>query len=285
MTAVKTFEMNLMGRHINLPTAVFAGQVLLGLCFVGDGILNLASYDVRIAYLDLAGAAHLWNSLAALIYISGGLMLVANRGVIAAVLALGGMLMLMTLILHSDYRPGTIGEFAPELRGEVNFKETIVHAAMLGSLVLVVSLVLPTVHSTDLVGSASRWLLSIGGGLLGLYFVINGFWQWYYFDIRLEHIVATGGDPALLPVVIGVQILFGACVAGAFKRRIFLPVLMTVIVLSTIMVHGDLSASAPYPPNAQIHQWFVKGAILAGLLLLFGLARGVLPKAGSTGEY
>jgi uncharacterized membrane protein YphA (DoxX/SURF4 family) len=270
--------MNLIGRKINLPTAVFVGQVLLGLCFVGDGILNLASYDVRIAYLDLAAAAHFWNSLAALIYIAGGLLLVVNRAVIAAVLGLGGMLMLMTLILHSDYRPGTIGEFAPELRGEVNFKETIVHAAMLGSLMLVVGLVLPTGHS------ASRWMLPIGGGLLGLYFVVNGCWQWYYFDIRVEHIVATGGNPAVLPVVIGVQILLGAGVAIAFKRRWLLPVLMTVIVLSTIVVHGDLSASAPYPPNAQIHQWFVKGAILAGLLLLFGLTRSVLPKASSPDE-
>lgn len=268
-----------MGRIINLPTAVFAGQVLLGLCFIGDGILNFASYDVRIAYLDLADAAHFWNSLAALIYIAGGLMLVANRAVIAAVLGLGGMLMLMTLILHSDYRPGTIGEFAPELRGEVNFKETIVHAAMLGSLMLVVGLVLPTVRS------ASRWMLPFGGGLLGLYFVANGCWQWYYFDIRVEHIVATGGNPAVLPVVIGVQILLGAGVAIAFKRRWLLPVLMTVIVLSTILVHGDLSASAPYPPNVQIHQWFVKGAILAGLLLLFGLTRVVLPKASSPDEY
>jgi hypothetical protein len=50
--------------------------------------------------------------------------------------------------------------------------------------------------------------------------------------------------------------------------------LMLVISASTILVHGDLSPTAPYPPNVQIHQWFVKGAILAGLFLIFGLGNG-----------
>ena len=263
-----------MSEKINLPAAIVAGRVLLGLCFIGDGILNLASYDVRIAYLDLAGAAHFWNSLAAVIYIAGGLLLVVNRAVIPAVLALGGMLILMTLVLHSDYQPGTIGEFPAELRGEVNFKETAVHTAMIASLLLVLSLALSTTRSNGAAMGADNWILPFGRILLGLYFVINGCWQWYYYDIRVEHILATGGNPLVLPFVIGVQIIFGLCVVAGFKQRWFLPVLMTVIVLSTVAVHGDLSPSAPYPPNAQIHQWFVKGAILAGLLLLFGLARG-----------
>ena len=45
---------------------------------------------------------------------------------------------------------------------------------------------------------------------------------------------------------------------------------MLIIVASTIVVHGNLSGSAPYPPNAQIHQWFVKASILAGLLMAVG---------------
>jgi|TARA_B110000503_G_scaffold33951_2_gene55170 uncharacterized membrane protein YphA (DoxX/SURF4 family) len=263
-----------MNENASLTAAIVAGRVLLGLCFIGDGILNLASYDVRIAYLDLAGAAHFWNSLAALTYIAGGLLLVVNRAVITAVLALGGMLILMTVVLHSDYSPGTIGEFPPELRGEVNFKETAVHAAMLASLMLVFSVALSTTRSAGATIGANSWILPVGGILLGLYFVINGCWQWHYYDIRVEHIVATGGNPLVLPFVIGVQIVFGLCVVAGFKQRWFLPVLMTVIVLSTVAIHGDLSPTAPYPPNAQIHQWFVKGAILAGLLLLFGLGRG-----------
>ena len=262
-----------MNEKISVPATIVAGRVLLGLCFVCDGILNLASYDVRIAYLDLAGAAHFWNILAAGVYIGGGVLLIANRRVIPAALALGGMLILMTVILHSDYRPDTIGEFPAELRGEVNFKETVVHTAIIASLMLIVGLMLSARSNTSPAIAANNWIVPVGGGLLGLYFVINACWQWYYYDIRVEHIVATGGNPLLLPIVIGVQILFGSCVAAGFKPRWFLPVLMVVIVLSTVAIHGDLSSSAPYPPNAQIHQWFVKGAILAGLLLLFGLSR------------
>ena len=264
-----------MNEKINLPTAITAGRILLGLCFVCDGLLNLTSSDVRFAYLDLAGAAHSWNYLAALVYIGGGLLLIANRAVIPSVVALGGMLSLMTLILHSDYSPGTIGEFPAELRGEVNFKETAVHIAILGSLMLAAYSLLPTARGVGARADLVKWIFPLGRILLGLYFVTNGSWQWFYFDIRVEHIVATGGNPALLPIAIGLQLIFGACVIAGFKLRWFLPVLMAVIVLSTITIHGDLSATAPYPPNAQIHQWFVKAAILAGLLLLFGLSRKV----------
>ena len=262
----------------NMPAMMVAGRVLLGLCFVCDGILNLASYEVRIAYLDLAGAAHFWNSMAALVYITGGLLLIANRFVIAAVLALGAMLILMTLILHSDYSPGTIGEYPPELRGEVNFKETAVHTAIIGSLMLVVYSMLSAAENAALKMVVLNRILLFGRILLGLYFITNASWQSYYYDIRVEHIVATGGNPALLPIVISLQAIFGACVIAGFKLRWSLPVLMTVIVLSTVAVHGDLSPGAPYPPNVQIHQWFVKGAILAGLLLLFGLSQGVSRK-------
>ncbi|MFT5482068.1 MAG: putative membrane protein YphA (DoxX/SURF4 family) [Halieaceae bacterium] len=263
-----------MNEKISSPATITAGRILLGLCFFCDGILNLASHDVRIAYLDLAGAAHFWNNLAALVYVGGGLLLIANKAVIPAAVSLAGMLCLMTLILHSDYSPGTIGEFPPELRGEVNFKETAVHVAIIGSLILVAYTILAAAQGTGTRSSPTKWMFPMGRILLGLYFITNAGWQWYYFDIRVEHIIATGGNPALLPIVIGLQGIFGACVVAGFKLRWALPVLMTIIVLSTVMVHGDLSSSAPYPPNVQIHQWFVKGAILAGLLLLFGMAQG-----------
>jgi uncharacterized membrane protein YphA (DoxX/SURF4 family) len=263
-----------LNEPINSPVTIAAGRILLGLCFVCDGILNLASNDVRIAYLDLAGAAHFWNYLAALVYVGGGLLLIANRAVIPAVVSLGGMLSLMTLILHSDYSPGTIGEFPPELRGEVNFKETAVHAAIIASLMLVAYPIIAAARGVGARLDITKRIFLLARVLLGLYFVTNGSWQWYYYDIRVDHIVATGGNPALLPVVIGLQMTFGACVMAGFKLRWFLPILMAIIVLSTIAIHGDLSPSAPYPPNVQIHQWFVKAAILAGLLLLFGLSQG-----------
>ena len=103
--------------------------------------------------------------------------------------------------------------------------------------------------------------------LIGCYFVINALWQWYFFDIRVEHVEATGGNPALIPVAIGVQLLCGALLAaGRWTRMVVWP-LAIVIVSSTVMVHGDLSADAPYPVNIQIQQWFVKSTILAGLLM------------------
>jgi uncharacterized membrane protein YphA (DoxX/SURF4 family) len=272
-----------LSESIDTPAWIIAGRILLGLCFIGDGILNLASHDVRIAYLDLAGAAHFWNNLAALVYIGGGLLLITNRAVIPAVVALGGMLCVMTLILYSDYSPGTIGEFPPELRGEVNFKETAVHLAIIGSLMLAVYPMLSAGRSTAAGVGVIKKTVPFGRILLGLYFMTNASWQWYYYDIRVEHIVATGGNPQLLPIVIGLQGIFGACVVAGFKLRWALPVLITIIVLSTVMVHGDLTSSAPYPPNVQIHQWFVKGAILAGLLLLFGIAQDPW-RAGSLRE-
>ena len=176
----------------------------------------------------------------------------------------------MTLILHTDYSPGTIGEYPAELRGEVNFKETVVHTAIIASLMLIVHLALSANRAVG--NGVNRWLLPVARTLIGLYFVTNAGWQLFYYDIRVEHIVATGGNPALLPIVIGVQSIFGAGVISGIKLRWFLPVLMVVVTLSTIAVHGDLSPGAPYPPNVQVHQWFVKGAILAGLLLLFGIA-------------
>jgi uncharacterized membrane protein YphA (DoxX/SURF4 family) len=262
-----------MNNNLPIPALVVAARVFLGLCFIGDGILNLASSEVRIAYLDLAHASHIWNTLAALVYITGGLMLAANRFIMPAALLLGGMLITMTLILHTDYTPGTIGEFPAELRGEVNFKETVVHIAIVASLMLVVSLSIPEAKGTSAM-TLGRGLLSAGRILLGLYFITNALWQWFYYDIRVEHIIATGGNPLMLPIVIGVQCFFGAGLVSGFRPRWFLPVLMLVITASTILVHGDLSPTAPYPPNVQIHQWFVKGAILAGLFLIFGLGNG-----------
>jgi uncharacterized membrane protein YphA (DoxX/SURF4 family) len=272
-----------LNEKINSPTTIAAGRILLGLCFVCDGLLNLTTSDVRIAYLDLAGAAHFWNYLAALVYVGAGLLLITNRAVIPAVVALGGMLSLMTLILYSDYSPGTIGEFPAELRGEVSFKETAVHIAILGSLMLTAYPLLTTAPGIGTRADLVKWIFPLGRILLGLYFVTNASWQWYYFDVRVEHIVATGGNPALLPIVIGLQIIFGACVTAGFKLRWFSPVLMTIIVLSTVTIHGDLSSTAPYPPNVQIHQWFVKAAILAGLLMLFGLSRKVSQQDNSAG--
>jgi uncharacterized membrane protein YphA (DoxX/SURF4 family) len=264
-----------MSENANVPSLIVGGRVLLGLCFICDGILNLTSHEIRTAYLDLAGAAHFWNTLAALVYIAGGLLLMANRWVIAAVLALGGTLILMTVILHSDYSPGSIGEYPPELRGEVNFKETAVHMAIIGSLMLALYPTLSAAKSAATQRVFIHRIMPLARILLGLYFIINASWQFYYYDIRVEHIVATGGNPALLPIVIGLQAVFGACVIAGFKLRWSLLVLMAIIVLSTLAVHGDLSPSAPYPPNVQIHQWFVKAAILAGLILLFGQGRAV----------
>ncbi len=105
---------------------------------------------------------------------------VVPRG--AAVLALGGMLILMTVILHSDYSPGTIGEYPPELRGEVNFKETAVHIAIIGSLLLVVYAMLSAAKSAAAKVVSINAILPFGRILLGLYFITNASWQLYYYE-------------------------------------------------------------------------------------------------------
>ncbi len=244
-----------------MSTLLSVGRWLLITALACLAVWYLATWNTRIAYLDLAGRSQLWTVFAALV-MAGLSGVTAFRFFNSALLlSLLGALFVMTIVLYGEFTPGGIGEYPAELRGEVNFKAMLVHVAMLGSVLLAWQ------GSDMLPSSMQRRSHLIGRALIGVYFVVNALWQWYYLDIRAEHVTATGGSPALIPVAIGVQLVCGTLLAANYWARIVIWPLALVIIASTIMVHGDLSASAPYPPNIQIQQWFVKSAILAGLLM------------------
>lgn len=237
------------------------GRWLLITALACLAVWYLATWNTRIAYLDLAGRSQLWTVFAALV-MAGLSGVTAMRFFNSALLlTLLGALFVMIIVLYGEFEPGGIGEYPAELRGEVNFKATLVHIAMMGSVLLAWQ------GSLSLPSSLQRKSYLIGRVLIGAYFIVNALWQWYYLDIRAEHVTATGGNPALIPVAIGVQLICGTLVATNYWARIAIWPLALVIIASTAMVHGDLSATAPYPPNIQIQQWFIKSAILAGLLM------------------
>jgi uncharacterized membrane protein YphA (DoxX/SURF4 family) len=245
------------------------GRILLGLCFICEAGWMLWSYDIRAAYWELAGAPALLTIIIAPLYALGGAALVAGYKPTLAALPLVGLLILSTVILYSSYTPSGIGEYPAELHGEVNFKATLVSLAIIGALLLV--------HGHGVLASnmgaamlRGQQFLLAGRLLLGAYYMSNAAWQLYYYEIRVEHILQTGGNPSVLPVAIAINFFGGLLVSGGLLLRVAIPLLVLLTTASTIMIHGDLSATAPYPPNVQIHQWFLKSAIIAGLLMIFG---------------
>lgn len=247
------------------------GRILLGICFLLDAGWIVGSYDVRVAYMDAVGASHSFLWLNALAYAVCGMALVVGYRVRLAAIPLASVLLLMSIVLLTDLDTTGIGEYPPELHYEVIFKEWVVHLAIIGALVAMAGEGAGS-GAGPLETPIESWSRA-GRVVLGLYFVVNGLWQWYYFDIRVEHIVATGGNPGVLPVVIGIQLLGGSLIAAGLAMWVAAVPLIAIVVLSTIRVHGDLSEAAPYPPNVQVHQWFVKAALVAGLMMILGHPR------------
>lgn len=250
------------------------GRVLLGLCFLSYSIWYVVTDEVRAAYLDSVGAPHFLIWIVALAYAVGGLSILTRRRIADGCLLLSLVLLAMTLLLNHSFAPGGIGEYPPELHGEISFKAWIVNLAIVGSLLLVYARARLADDS-----NAAKYALSgttgltLGRIIVGSYFLLNAAWQWYYYDIRAEHIVATGGNPSVLGIAIAIGLVGGALVASGVAVRTAGLFLAFIITASTILVHGDLSETAPYPPNIQISQWFIKPSILAGLIICFAMGR------------
>ncbi|NWH07688.1 MAG: hypothetical protein HXY22_03405 [Alphaproteobacteria bacterium] len=245
-----------------------AGRILLGLTFILDAGWNIATYDLRAAYLDLVGAPHFLTILTAVVFAICGAALIANYKIRITPYPLAAILILMSLVLLTDVNGKGIGEYPAEFQIEVLFKEWLVHLTIVAALVFLANQSLPEggaspMREMTMAGRAGR-------AMIGGYFIINALWQWYYIDIRIEHIVASGGTGTSLPYIIGFQIIFGLLVAAGIALKYSAPPLMLIITVSTIVVHGNISETSPYPANLQIHQWFVKSAVLAGLVLVLG---------------
>lgn len=246
-----------------------SGRILLGLTFVLDGFWNVLTYDTRALYLDEIGAPHFLTIVTALVYIVFGSAVMASFKIRQTPIPLALMLLLMSLVLLTQFDGTGIGDYPPELHGEVLFKEWVVHIAIIGSLTFLVAQSASGGHDQAPLAKLSRTGV-VARATIGSYFIVNALWQWYYFDIRIEHIQSAGGNGGSLPYIIGLQLICGSMVAaGIWMKAASLP-LMFIITLSTIIVHGNLSDTAPYPANLQIHQWFVKAAILAGLMMVLG---------------
>lgn len=259
-----------------------AGRTLLGLCFILDAGWTLATYDLRVAYLDEVGGPHFLILLSVAIYFFGGLALMLNRRMRQAPFALAGILIVGSLILLTDIHGKGIGEYPAELQVEVLAKEWAVHIGICGALLFLAMQTAPAGRRSPLESlNAGAWA---GRAIIGGYFIFNAVWQWIYFDIRAEHMIATGHNPGSLPVVIGLQLLCGLLVISGRGLWFATPPLMALITLSTIAIHGDLSPTAPYPANLQIHQWFVKASILAGLIMVLG-QRAIQPTRTTPGRW
>jgi uncharacterized membrane protein YphA (DoxX/SURF4 family) len=221
----------------------------------------LMTWEVRVAYLDLAGYSRLWTIFAAATTAGLSVCIAFRYQQTLLLSCLIAALAVISFVLYFEFSNGGIGEYPASLRGEVNFKALLVHTGMIGSILL-------ACHGTLARPDRLRaFFFVIGRAVIGSYFIINALWQWYYFDIRVEHVEATGGNPAIIPIAIGLQLICGGLLAtGAWTKWVAWP-LVLIIVASTAMVHGDLSPTAPYPVNIQVQQWFVKSTILAGVLM------------------
>ncbi|MDG2306992.1 MAG: hypothetical protein P8R42_20565 [Candidatus Binatia bacterium] len=253
-----------------MATILTFGRILLGLCFALNGGWWLYTWDLRAAYLDQIGAPSLVIVPVAAVYLVCGLVVAAGRAVRPATLPLMAVAGLIATLLHTDLGPGGIGEYPIDAHTQVNAKALLVQLALVGSLMLAFA-------APRRGAPIDLRAVVLGRVLIGGYFVANALWQALFYETRFEHVQASGGNTNAIPVAIAVQIIFGMLiVAGRAVRGSTIP-LAVVTIASTILVHGDLSPGAAYPPNLQIHQWFVKAAIVAGLILLFALGPVAAP--------
>jgi uncharacterized membrane protein YphA (DoxX/SURF4 family) len=238
-----------------------SGRWLLTIALGCLSLWFLVTWETRIAYLDLGGQSHLWAIFAAVTMagLSGCIAFRYQQTLLLLLLVIA--LAVVSFVMYFEFSNGGIGEYPAKLRGEVNFKALLVHTGMIGSILL-------ACHGSLVRLDRLKTLVFVSGrAVIGCYFIVNALWQWYYFDIRVEHVEATGGNPALIPIAIGLQLICGGLLAtGHWTQWVAWP-LALIIVASTVMVHGDLSATAPYPVNIQVQQWFVKSTILAGVLM------------------
>lgn len=238
-----------------------SGRWLLAIALGCLSLWFLVTWETRIAYLDVAGQSHLWAIFAAVTMAGLGVCIAFGYQQTLLLPLLISALAAVSFVMYFEFSNGGIGEYPANLRGEVNFKALLVHTGMIGSILL-------AWHGTPAGSDRLRTIAFMTGrAVIGCYFIINALWQWYYFDIRVEHVEATGGNPALIPIAIGLQIICGGLLAAGLWTNWIVWPLALVIVSSTAMVHGDLSATAPYPANIQVQQWFVKSTILAGILM------------------
>lgn len=243
-----------------MANLLIVGRVLLGLGFALDGGWWLYTWDVRAAYLDQIGAPSFVIVPIAATYLVCGVLVAVGRAVRPATLPLMAVAGLIATLLHTDLGPGGIGEYRLDDHARVNAQALLVQLTLVGALML-------SFGAPNLRTPVDLRAVVLGRVLMGGYFVANALWQAAYYD-SLE---ASGADPSAGPLVIAAQIVFGMLLVAGRATRVSVFVLLGVLVGSTILVYGDLSPAAAHPPNAQVHQWFAKSIILAGLLQLVAL--------------
>lgn len=236
------------------------GRRSLGFCFIGNAGWHLASDGVLAAHLDLLGVPHAFVWLSAVVYLVGGLGLVSGVRAWESAVLLMAWLVLATVTLHHD-------PSGPGIGGYPNFKAGLVNTGIIGSLLVVAGLWKPASSRLARAWSPTRARLT-GRLVLCGYFVANAVWQWMYIDDRMEHVRVSGGDPRAVWISILFQLLGGSLLLQGRFRRSGMILVAIPLITSTVLVHGNLGPDAPYPPFVQIHQWLVKGALLAGVLML-----------------
>lgn len=236
---------------------LFVSKMMLSLCLISIGVWYGLSCANLIIDFERIGVPKLLISFSSAVFIAGGIGLVFDRISEKSAVILIAWLMIISSVIHSDLSIGGIG-------GYPNLKAILVNLATIGSLLLIVGASQNTLNPSLI----SRRILFSGRFILAAYFVINAVWQWLYIETRMEHVAVSGGNPNSVWGSIIFQLVGGVLVFLGRYVRTGTALLAIPLVASTIVVHGNLEPSAPYPPYVQVHQWFVKSSILSGLLSL-----------------
>ena len=236
------------------------GRVLLGLGFALDGGWWLSTWDVRAAYLDRAGIPSFVIVPFAATYLIGGVLVAAGRSTREATLPLMAVAGLIATLLHTELGPGGIGEYPLDAHARVNAQALLIQIGLVGALMV-------TFAAPDVFSRVDLRAVVLGRVLLGAFFVCNALWQAAYY----EALEASGADPSATNLFIVIQVVFGMMLAAGSKVRTCVAALALVSIASMFALHSDFSETAIRPPGAQIHGWFVRTILLAGLIQLAAL--------------
>jgi uncharacterized membrane protein YphA (DoxX/SURF4 family) len=243
------------------------GRVLLGGCLAAVGVWYALYQELLASDFSTLGIPYIFIWVSALVYLVAGAGVAIGVRAMECALVLIAWLVLTSLVLHHNFYVGSLGDYP-------NFKASLVNAAIIGGLLLLIGSLkqqLPSFLNSERL--TSEGMLLTGRLILGGYFFINATWQWLYIDDRMAHVEVSGGDPNSVWFAIVAQFIGAVLILLRQPILVYLGVVLLAIplVASTLMVHGNLGPDAPYPPYAQVNQWFVKSSILFGLVILAGL--------------
>lgn len=253
------------------------GRILLGCCFLGDVVWMAFFHDVRIVYMDEAGAPHSLVWLSVVVYFIFGLSLIANYKVYLTALPLAAMVYVMSFALLSNVNGVGIGDYPPAMHEAAILHEWVGNFAVIGALIFLSGQTFSPTRNMKF--EPVNAIGIIGRVLMGLYFFVIAIWQWHYREILLDLLPIGEWEVIWRNVSLGLLLLIesvgGALLAVGFVRSSVIMSLIIVTLFLGVIVCGDFGAPVSFPIHFQAYQWLMKASILAGLLLIFGHHRQI----------